>query len=49
MTAYLIAEHLISDPARFAEYVDQVAPMIARHGGRYITRGATHEVLDGGG
>ena len=47
MAAYLIAEHLITDPARFAQYRDQVAPMIARHGGRYITRGGTHEILDG--
>jgi uncharacterized protein (DUF1330 family) len=47
MAAYLIAEHLISDAALFAQYRDQVAPMIARYGGRYITGGGTHEILDG--
>jgi uncharacterized protein (DUF1330 family) len=47
MAAYLIAEHLIADPTRFEEYRGKVAPMIERYGGRYLTRGGSHRVLDG--
>ena len=47
MAAYLIAEHLIVDTGRFEEYRSKVAPMIERYGGRYLTRGGSHEVLDG--
>jgi uncharacterized protein (DUF1330 family) len=47
MAAYLIAEHLITDAARFEEYRSKVAPMIERYGGRYLTRGGSHRVLDG--
>lgn len=46
MPAYLIVEHRITDPERFEEYRVKVAPMIARHGGRYLTRGGTHRVLE---
>lgn len=47
MAAYLIAEHQIADAARFEEYRSKVAPMIERYGGRYLTRGGSHRVLDG--
>ncbi|MGE0372760.1 MAG: DUF1330 domain-containing protein [Gammaproteobacteria bacterium] len=47
MTAYLIAEHRVDDPALFEEYRRQVVPMIERYGGRYLTRGGSHEILDG--
>lgn len=47
MPAYLIAEHLITDPVRFEEYRSKVAPMIERFGGRYLTKGGSHKVLDG--
>jgi uncharacterized protein (DUF1330 family) len=47
MAAYLIAEHLISNASLFEEYRSKVAPMIERYGGRYLTRGGSHEVLDG--
>jgi uncharacterized protein (DUF1330 family) len=36
MTAYIIAEHKITDPAKFEEYRTEVGPMIAKHGGRYL-------------
>ena len=45
--AYYIGEHEISDEAAFADYLKQVIPMIERHGGRYITKPGTHEVLEG--
>lgn len=44
--AYLIVEHTITDPAKFEEYRVKVGPMIAKHGGRYITRGGTHKLLE---
>ena len=48
MAAYLIAEHIITDSAKFEEYRTKVAPMIAKHGGRYITKGGTHKLPEGG-
>jgi uncharacterized protein (DUF1330 family) len=48
MPAYLIAEHIVTDPAKFQEYVTKVRPMIAKHGGRYLTKGATHKLPEGG-
>jgi len=46
MPAYLIAEHTITDASKFEEYRVRVGPMIAAHGGRYITRGGSHVVLE---
>lgn len=48
MPAYLIAEHVITDPARFEEYRAKAAPLIARHGGRYLTKGGSHRLPEGG-
>jgi uncharacterized protein (DUF1330 family) len=47
MPAYLIAEHLVRVPEIFEEYKNKVVPMIERYGGRYLTRGGSHEILDG--
>ena len=46
MAAYLIAEHTITDPAKFEEYRVKVGPMIAKHGGRYITKGGSRTILE---
>jgi uncharacterized protein (DUF1330 family) len=46
-TAYYIGEHEIRDEAAFADYLQQVIPMIERHGGRYLTKPGSHEVLEG--
>ena len=43
MLAYYIAEHIITDPAKFEDYRVKVAPMIAKHGGRYLTKGGSHK------
>ena len=48
MPAYLIAEHKITDPAKFEEYRVKVGPMIAKHGGRYLTKGGSHKMPEGG-
>ena len=47
MAAYLIANLRITDPERFDQYRQQVAPMIARWGGRYLVRGGAVQVLEG--
>ncbi len=36
---YLVANIRVKDAGLFAEYGKQVAPMIARFGGRYLVRG----------
>src|ERR1035441_3824412 len=42
MPAYLIAEHIVTDAAKFEEYRTKVGPMMAKHGARYLTKaGAT--------
>jgi uncharacterized protein (DUF1330 family) len=46
MPAYLVVEHRITDPAGFEEYRVKVAPVIARYGGRYLTKGGTHRVME---
>ena len=47
MAAYLIANLQVTDPERFNQYREQVAPMIARFGGRYLVRGGKVEVVEG--
>ena len=47
MPAYLIANIRVKDPAKFAAYREQVAPMIARFGGRYLIRGGAVTPVEG--
>ena len=47
MPAYLIANIRVKDPAKFASYRDQVAPLIARFGGRYLIRGGAVTPVEG--
>ena len=47
MAAYVIVDTLITDPQTYDEYKRQVAPLIAKFGGRFIVRGGRHEVLEG--
>lgn len=48
MAAYLIAEHVITDHAKFDEYRTKAAPIIAKYGGRYLTKGGSHKLPEGG-
>ena len=48
MSSYLIAEHIITDPTKFEEYRTRVGPMIAKYGGRYLTKGGSHKLPEGG-
>ena len=37
----LVVEHIITDPAKFEEYRAKIGLMLAKHGGRYLTKGNT--------
>jgi uncharacterized protein (DUF1330 family) len=47
MTAYYIGQHEIDDEAAFADYLAATLPFIAKHGGRYLTKAGSHEMLEG--
>src|SRR3546814_17716760 len=47
MTAYLIAQLTVTDPEGFEVYRQVVPPVIAAHGGRYLTRGGALSTLEG--
>ena len=47
MAAYLYADVDVTDPAAYETYRQQVPALIAGHGGRYLVRGGTVEVLEG--
>jgi uncharacterized protein (DUF1330 family) len=47
MSAYIVVEIEINDPATYEEY-KRLAPLsIAQYGGRYIVRGGAAETLEG--
>ncbi len=48
MPACRIVEHKITDAARFEEYRVKVGPMNAKYGGRYLTKGGSHKLPEGG-
>jgi uncharacterized protein (DUF1330 family) len=47
MAAYVIVEIEIVDPVGYEEYKKQAAATVHQHGGKYIVRGGTAEVLEG--
>ncbi len=47
MSAYMIVQVKVTDPEGFAEYREKVGPQIAKHGGKYIVRGADVENVEG--
>ncbi len=47
MSAYLIANVTVTDPAAFAQYGAEVPAVIARFGGRYLVRGGAVETMEG--
>jgi uncharacterized protein (DUF1330 family) len=48
MSAYVIAEIDITDPAAYEDYRRQVPAVISRYGGKYVVRGGKVEALEGG-
>ena len=47
MAGYAIIYYEIHDRALFAEFLSRVGPTIAAHGGRYLVRAGTIQVVDG--
>lgn len=47
MTAYIVADIELTDPAAYETYRRDVPAMIAAYGGRYLVRGGTTRVLEG--
>ena len=47
MAAYVIVDIEVTDPATYEEYKRLAPPTVALHGGRYLARGGTTEVLEG--
>jgi uncharacterized protein (DUF1330 family) len=47
MAGYLIANLEVTDAEAFAKYREQVPPLIARFGGRYLVRGAEVDNREG--
>jgi uncharacterized protein (DUF1330 family) len=49
MSAYIIAEVEVTDPATYATYRAQTPGVVERYGGRFIVRGGAAESLEGDG
>jgi uncharacterized protein (DUF1330 family) len=47
MTAYVLVDVDVTDPARYDDYRTLAASSVAQYGGRYIVRGGASEVLEG--
>ena len=47
MTAYVLVDMDITDPAQYEEYRALAGPSVTEHGGRYLVRGGASEVLEG--
>ena len=47
MTAYIILDIVVNDPAGYEEYKKIGPPTVARYGGKYIARGGASENLEG--
>jgi uncharacterized protein (DUF1330 family) len=47
VSAYVLVEIDVTDPDAYAEYIPLAEASVKRHGGRYITRGAKSEALEG--
>ena len=47
MSAYVIVEIEITDPAGYEDYKKQAGASVAKYGGKYIVRGGASETLEG--
>lgn len=48
MSAYVIVDITIRDATTYEAYKELAPPSIAKYGGRYVIRGGTTKVLEGG-
>ncbi|AXC50402.1 DUF1330 domain-containing protein [Paracoccus suum] len=49
MPAYVVATLNVTNPEPYRRYASVTPEVIARHGGRFLTRGGAIEVLEGAG
>ena len=49
MTAYVIGEIEVTDPAAYEEYRKQVGAVNAKYQGKFLARGGKAELLEGSG
>jgi len=47
MSAYVVAEVEITNPAGYRDYTTTVPATIAKHGGKFLVRGGKAEILEG--
>ena len=47
MSAYVIFDVRIDDPARYQDFMAQVKPALAAAGAKYLARGGEHRVYEG--
>ena len=47
MSAFIIVEVEVSDPAGYEDYKKRVPPSLAAYGGRFVVRGGACETLEG--
>ena len=47
MSAYVIFDVDISDPARYQEFMNGVKPALEKAGAKYLARGGAHKVYEG--
>ena len=47
MTAYVIVDLDVKNPAAMENYRAKVPETIAKYGGRFLVRGGAHEVIEG--
>jgi uncharacterized protein (DUF1330 family) len=48
MSAYVIVQIAVEDPAAYERYKTLATPTIPAYGGRYVVRGGRSEILEGG-
>ena len=47
MPAYWLARAKVLDPVAYKEYTDRIPAIMAKYGGRVLSRGAPYETLEG--
>ena len=47
MSAYVLVDVHITDPAQYEKYKPLAAPTVTVYGGRYLARGGAVEILEG--
>ncbi len=48
MSAYVIAEIEVTDPAAYEDYRKQVLAVVTKHGGKFLVRGGNVKSKEGG-